>query len=644
MSSRHPSHVFQTPLQGRSSPATDANSDSILDPPPLSFPGPVTASSYSSSSFLAATHNSSILSISPIARVFPHSSPAASNSSTPLPTSSRAAYPYGFGSDMEATSTPVNYSGSKSQSINLHESSDQASLSQADRLRLWRHDALMQHQYHTAVFIGDTVLSITDDPNDAFWLAQVHYNTGHYARARQLLMRQDLERNASCRYLVALCLTRLSKWDDALTVIGESNPFQNADDSDMSPPDGGIKLAASMCYLRGIIYSNQNNFEKAKDCYKEALKVDVKCYEAFDELITNNLMTPSEEWEYLSSLNFDATEDGDLVKLLYTTKLNKYHNTSRFFDAENQLKSKYKLEDNADLIQSRAELLFVQCKFKQCLQLCEKVLDHDRFKFSIIPLYLACLHELELKNKLFLLAHDMAENHPEEPVTWLSIGVYYLSIHKIAESRRFFSKASMMNPHFGAAWIGFAHTFAVEGEHEQAVSAYSTAARLFQGTHLPPLFLGMQHLQLHNFTLAEEYLDAAYNICQTDPLLLNEMGVVLYHKDQLEEAVKYFNRALKVASELDSDTKAWVPIRINLGHAFRQLGRYEDSLENFEFVSRVSKHEPEVYSAMGLVNMLLGRHSEAVLNFQEALSLAPNDSVSWDLLRRALEENMNKTL
>lgn len=75
----------------------------------------------------------------------------------------------------------------------------------------------------------------------------------------------------------------------------------------------------------------------------------------------------------------------------------------------------------------------------------------------------------------------MAENHPEEPVTWLSVGVYYLSINKIAESRRFFSKASMMNPHFGAAWIGFAHTFAVEGEHEQAVSAYSTAARLFQG-------------------------------------------------------------------------------------------------------------------------------------------------------------------
>ncbi|KAK9315883.1 hypothetical protein V1522DRAFT_404892 [Lipomyces starkeyi] len=640
MSSRRSSQAFSTPVPtGRAS--TLSRPESILGASSASLPdAPALTSGYSASPVPAgSSHNSSILSISPIARVLQIPATPQSASATPLPPTTKNAYPFGFGSDMEATSTPViNSSGTAS---GLQDAD--APLSQADRLRLWRHDALMQHQYQTAVFIGDTVLSITDDPNDAFWLAQVHYNTGHYARARQLLMRQELDRSASCRYLAALCLTRLSKWDEALLVIGETNPFQNDDDSDATS-DGGIKLEASMCYLRGIIYSNQNNFEKAKDCYKEALTVDIKCYEAFDELIANSLMTPVEEWEFLSSLRFDGNEDGELVKLLYTTKLNKYYNTNRFFEAEQQLQTKYNLEENSDLIQSRAELLFVQCRFRQCLELCEKVLERDRFKFSIIPLYLACLHELEKKNKLFLIAHEMAENHPEEPVTWLTVGVYYLSIHKIAEARRFFSKASMMNPHFGAAWIGFAHTFAVEGEHEQAVSAYSTAARLFQGTHLPSLFLGMQHLQLHNFTLAEEYLDASYNICKTDPLLLNEMGVVLYHKNQLNQALEFFFRALKVADELDSDTKAWVPIKINLGHAFRQLRRWPEALEHFEEVLRVSKHEPEVYSAIGLVNLQLGRTEQAVINFQEALSLAPNDPVSWDLLKRALEENANSMI
>lgn len=44
-----------------------------------------------------------------------------------------------------------------------------------------------------------------------------------------------------------------------------------------------------------------------------------------------------------------------------------------------------------------------------------------------------------------------------------------------------FSKTSLMDPRFAPAWIAFAHTFAFEGEHDHAVTAYSTCARLFTG-------------------------------------------------------------------------------------------------------------------------------------------------------------------
>jgi anaphase-promoting complex subunit 6 len=102
-----------------------------------------------------------------------------------------------------------------------------------------------------------------------------------------------------------------------------------------------------------------------------------------------------------------------------------------------------------------------------------------------LPNHLCCLYELDEKNKLFLLSHNLADQQPDQPATWFGVGVYYLSINKISEARRYFSKASMMDPHFGPAWIGFAHSFAAEGEHEQAISAYTTAARLFQGySHL----------------------------------------------------------------------------------------------------------------------------------------------------------------
>lgn len=455
------------------------------------------------------------------------------------------------------------------------------------------------------------------------------------------LTRNDLiSRSTSCRYLAARCLIKQSKYDEALAILGEKNPShlafgtpqaarqrgkKSGSSKDRDEYGSNIKFEAAMCYLRGLVFAKQNAFDKAKDCYKQAVLIDVKCFEAFDQLMKNALMSPDEEWAFLESLDFqnlgadgEQGQEAQFVKMLYTTRLSKYKNPTAFNQATETLGASYNLAQNADLIISKSELLFTQCRFKECLTLCEGIIKDDSYNFAVYPLYLACLHELNMKNKLFLVSHDMADNYPEEPVTWLAVGIYYLTTGKIAEARRFFSKASMMDPHFGPAWIGFAHTFAAEGEHDQAISAYSTAARLFQGTHLPQLFLGMQHLQLNNVTLADEYLNTAFALCKSDPLLLNELGVVFYHKDALKESVQLFTKALQIADDIDSNPKAWVATKANLGHAYRRLDMFEKALECFSEVTRTAdSNDPQVYSAVGLCHLQAGRPFEAIVSLHE---------------------------
>lgn len=479
------------------------------------------------------------------------------------------------------------------------------------------------------------ISKLIDDPNDAFFLAQIHFSTGHYTRAQTFLNSTNLvNKSAPCRYLYALSLIKQSKHEEALGVLGEKSSHNiNTHHTRRrgTARSNDEKYEAAMCYLRGLVYAKQNAFDRAKECYKEAVRIDVKCFEAFDQLMRNNLMSPDEEWAFLDELDFDAMSSyiggttgestADFIKMLYTTRLSKYKNTNHFTNAIMKLSTHYPLAKNPDLLLSRAELLFTQCRFKECLTLTESLLENDKYNFKVYPTYLACLHELGEKNKIFLVSHDLADNHPDEPCTWLAVGVYYLTIGKIADARRFFSKSSMMDPHFGPAWIGFAHTFAAEGEHDQAISAYSTAARLFQGTHLPQLFLGMQHLQLNNITLADEYLQTAYQLCKTDPLLLNELGVVFFHNDHLHEAIKLFNRALKLAHEVESAPKAWIATRANLGHAYRRLGKYREARKEFLEVLRCGGADANVRCALGLVCMLEGRAWEAVTHFHEVRTL-----------------------
>ncbi|MCJ1245620.1 anaphase promoting complex subunit cdc16 [Trapelia coarctata] len=551
-------------------------------------------------------------------------------------------------------------------------------------LKEWRQDAINKHQYESAIYIGDKLLALTNDPKDAFWLAQVHFSTGNYTRAQSFLTKHNLvEHGPSCRYLAAHCNIKQYKFDEALMILSDKNPthlistsskarrklqhtsgtlrngvakvkaagrldrIERSEERDREDASD-LKFEAAMCYLRGICFAKQNAFDRAKECYKDAVRIDVQCFEAFDQLMKNSLMSPDEEWTFLESLDFDSISADDpstsqeaaqFAKMLYTTRLSKYKNPTEFTNATETLSTHYHLAQNPDLLLAKADLLFTQCRFKEALAITSSILETDEYNFAIYPLHLACLHELAQTNTLFLLSHRLADHHPDEPATWLAVGVYYLSINKVAEARRFFSKASMMDPHFGPAWIGFAHTFAAEGEHDQAISAYSTAARLFQGTHLPQLFLGMQNLQLNNLTLAQEYLNAAHGLCQTDPLLLNELGVVFYHIDHLPAAVQMFTRALQIARDIDSDPRAWISTRANLGHAYRRQNQWNLALGEFEEVLRQGGKDAGIFCAKGLVLLEMGRSWEAVIALHEALGVSPQDPVATDLLGRALEEN-----
>jgi anaphase-promoting complex subunit 6 len=53
------------------------------------------------------------------------------------------------------------------------------------------------------------------------------------------------------------------------------------------------------------------------------------------------------------------------------------------------------------------------------------------------------------------------------------------------------------------------------------------------------LYIGMEYIQMHNLRLAQEYLESAFQMCDSDPLLLNELGVLHYQKEMW--AVPYFD-------------------------------------------------------------------------------------------------------
>ncbi|KAI6013046.1 hypothetical protein EDC04DRAFT_2609437 [Pisolithus marmoratus] len=571
-----------------------------------------------------------------------------------------------------------------------------------DRMRLWRHDALMQHLYETASFWGDKILSWTSDPNDAFWLAQTYFMIHQYSRAERLLTRpfpvvvpngkgKEIEAQAgsvprlpmgpaglvklpeelhpsvsrlvdmsvACRYLAAQCQVRQGNWSDALEMLGEANPFRHSERSGAAVPnvDGGIKVEASMCHLRGILMLKLNRGEQAKLCFMEALTLDVK-------LIGGEMMTPDEgglsqpsmtvllEWEFVQGLAYkqQAPDDADFIQLIHEEE----HALTR-----QRLVEDYRLSDNPDVLSSFADALYTQRRWADCYVITTRILELVTFHDATLPLHIACMYHLShLRSKLFVLAHELVDKEPENPISWYAVGVWYLSADKWSQARQYFSKTSLMDPRFAPAWIAFAHTFAMEGEHDHAVTAYSTCARMFLGSsHLPLLFIGMEQIMLSNHQLADEALHAARAVCDSDPLLINELGVMAFtHGEYVlivtqvtellnppqsyQKAVQLFERSLELAQVTQSSERSWTATYLNLGTCFRKLKAYEKAKENYQ---RVLEIEPQHRQGLGFLGMVYHFQDEvdkAIVKYHEALSVDPINNHIIELLNLALESNI----
>ena len=152
---------------------------------------------------------------------------------------------------------------------------------------------------------------------------------------------------------------------------------------------------------------------------------------------------------------------------------------------------------------------------------------------------MTCLLDLGLTGDLYYCSHNLVENYSSHPVSWFSVGTYYFHCKKYEVARKYFQKAIMLDRNFLYAWVGMAHSFAVQDESDQAMSIYRTIVRLFPGCAQAHLYMGMEYLRTNNLKTATLSLRKALEINPTDPLIYSEMGVISYKQKKYKEALGY---------------------------------------------------------------------------------------------------------
>ncbi|KAJ8256042.1 hypothetical protein COCON_G00199060 [Conger conger] len=528
-----------------------------------------------------------------------------------------------------------------------------------ERLRKLVRQYIDQQEYQSALFFADKIASLShEDPQDIYWLAQCLYLTSQYHRASHALRSRKLDKSyAACQYLAAKCHYAAKEYQQALDILDMEEPASRRLLDRTVKEEAGLREASQdwgmstasinsfICLLRGKIYDAMDNRPLATSSYKEALKLNVFCFEAFDLLTSHHMLTAQEEKDFLDALPLSeqcTEEEQELLRFLFENRLKKYNKPSKVVVPE----TVSGLQDNLDVVVSLAERHYYNCDFKMCYKLTSMVMVKDPFHATCLPVHIGTLVELSKANELFYLSHKLVDLYPNSPVSWFAVGCYYLMVgHKNEHARRYLSKATTLDRTYGPAWIAYGHSFAVESEHDQAMAAYFTAAQLMKGCHLPMLYIGLEYGLTKNSKLAERFFSQALSIAPEDPFLIHEVAVVAFQNGDWKTAEKLFLDAMEKMKAIGNEVTVdkWEPLLNNMGHVCRKLKKYARALEYHRQALVLIPQHASTYSAIGYVHSLMGDFESAIDYFHTALGLKRDDSFSVTMLGHCIEMYIGET-
>lgn len=450
---------------------------------------------------------------------------------------------------------------------------------------------------------------------------------GEHERAVRLLRETRLlaHRHAApeALLLAAVCLHTLGRPAECLALLEKA-----AD----AGADGAPVVAGALWLVRGKANSALERRAEAVRCWQAALRCDPLCAEAWQLLAAAHALS-APQWAALYADTKHRVPDSAAAGLVLTfyAAATAEAGTDVAQAAVRQLAAHPRAATHPETAVARAQLLLQQRRPADALQTLrefvpfflacpllftvvaaaaaaacggldrcvEKSVSVACAEEQVLLMYVACLMQQREREELAHVAQQLAEKRAGQPVAWFAVGCFWMAQKEYEAARTSFafvllslslslshthrtacllftgdnkcdSKATTADASFGCGWLLFGHTFAACGEHDQAAASYRTAVRLCPASHVPLLCLAQEMLAVGSHADAVQCLDSARELCDRDPLVLNEYGAAAFQQKQFADARRYLEHA---ESLLTAQMHASVLelVNNNLAHALRCL-------------------------------------------------------------------------
>jgi tetratricopeptide (TPR) repeat protein len=190
-----------------------------------------------------------------------------------------------------------------------------------------------------------------------------------------------------------------------------------------------------------------------------------------------------------------------------------------------------------------------------------------------------------------------------------------------AEGRELFAKATTLDPDFAMAHLYLAQTAATPSDIFPALRrAVELADRVSPGeAHLIRAFEAGVNSQP---AVQREHLEALVEAFPEDERGYNGLGTFYFNRQEWPEAIAAYEGAIRI-------NPTFSPAYNQLGYALRNLGRLDEASNAFCTYMRLVPDEPNPYDSHAELLLLMGKHRDAIKEYQKALAINPSFAPSY---------------
>ncbi|RKY13529.1 MAG: hypothetical protein DRP82_05285, partial [Planctomycetota bacterium] len=389
------------------------------------------------------------------------------------------------------------------------------------------------------------------------------------------------------------------------------------------------KALASILFLRGTVWAEKGDFDRAIEDYDRAIELNPKLAEAYYN--RGNAWAMKGEYDRAIEDWTKVIELDPKFALAYTNRGLAWDEKGDYDKAIEDYNKAIELkellpDEGAQAFYNRGLAWVHKDDYDKAIEDFTRAIElNPKFAEAFYNRGLAWAHKgnydraIEDYNKAIELNSSDAKAFVARGLAWDQKGEHDKAIED-------YNKAIELNPNCAEAFYNRGLAWAHKGNYDKAIKDYSKAIELKE--LLPDKGAGafnnrgVAWAEKGDYDKAIADFSKAIELNPNDAEVFYNRGNAWVHKGNYDKAIEDYTRAIELNPKYEEAFN-------NRGNAWVRKGNYDKAIEDFNKAIDLNLNYAEAFNNRGVVWVHKGNYDKAIEDYNKAIELAPNDAETF---------------